>query len=242
MEIGRRELLGGATSLGLASMVGPLGSIPAGAEDLGQSHDRWHPFTRSLLERASRAGRELDRPRVERILYEVAEEHGRPVIKWTESAERAFEHLRRYSLDELTQMPTARLWSPPWTLPILDNDRAERSFDVYWHATQVLSVEEYGTALIAPKLASKSLAIASLSDPESIFETRAVAAEIGWIETCLPAVAARAIRAVEDLLSDGHAEGSESIYHQLRAFEAFEHGLLATWETPDGLVCVPRHV
>jgi hypothetical protein len=77
---------------------------------------------------------------------------------------------------------------------------------------------------------------------ESIFETRAVAAEIGWIETCLPAVAARAIRAVEDLLSDGHAEGSESIYHQLRAFEAFEYGLLATWETPDGLVCVPRHV
>ena len=30
------------------------------------------------------------------------------------------------------------------------------------------------------------------------------------------------------------------ICHQLRAFEAFEYGLLATWETPDALVCVQR--
>jgi hypothetical protein len=27
--------------------------------------------------------------------------------------------------------------------------------------------------------------------------------------------------------------------HQLRTFEAFERGLLATWETPEELVCVP---
>jgi hypothetical protein len=168
--------------------------------------------------------------------------HGPPVIKWMVDPARAFEHLRRYSLDELTQMPTARLWSSPALLPVADNDTAERSFDVYWHATQVLDVEGHGRELLAPKLASRGRAMSSQSDPESIFETRAVAAEIGWIETCLPAVAARAIRAVEDLLSDGHAEGSESIYHQLRAFEAFEYGLLATWETPDGLVCVPRHV
>jgi hypothetical protein len=30
------------------------------------------------------------------------------------------------------------------------------------------------------------------------------------------------------------------IYNQLVLFEAFEHGLLATWETPDALVCVQR--
>jgi hypothetical protein len=55
----------------------------------------------------------------------------------------------------------------------------------------------------------------------------------------LPAVAARAIRTIEDLLLAGHAESSEPIYHQLLVFEAFEHGLLATWETPEELVCLP---
>jgi hypothetical protein len=29
------------------------------------------------------------------------------------------------------------------------------------------------------------------------------------------------------------------ICDQLRAFETFEHGLLATWETPGELVCPP---
>jgi hypothetical protein len=28
--------------------------------------------------------------------------------------------------------------------------------------------------------------------------------------------------------------------NQLNIFEAHEHGLLATWETPDALICVPR--
>jgi hypothetical protein len=60
------------------------------------------------------------------------------------------------------------------------------------------------------------------------------------IETSLPGAAAGAIRAVEDLLSTGHAVESMEIYHQLMVCEAFERGLLATWETPDELLCVPR--
>jgi len=64
------------------------------------------------------------------------------------------------------------------------------------------------------------------------------AAEIGWIETSLPGAAASAIRAVEALLSSGHAESSMQIRHQFMAFEGFEHGLLATWETPEELVCL----
>ena len=32
--------------------------------------------------------------------------------------------------------------------------------------------------------------------------------------------------------------GSIEICHRLRAFEAFERGLLATWETPEELVCL----
>jgi hypothetical protein len=102
----------------------------------------------------------------------------------------------------------------------------------------VLRVEEHGRALLAPKLAYKTQAIASQSRPEAVFDGRAIAAEIGWIETSLPGAAAGAIRAVDDLLLAGHAEVSIEIYHQLVVFEAFEHGLLATWETPEELVCL----
>jgi hypothetical protein len=54
-----------------------------------------------------------------------------------------------------------------------------------------------------------------------------------------PGAAAGAIRAVEDLLSVGYAEDSIAIFHQLTLFQAFERGLLAAWETPEELVCVP---
>jgi hypothetical protein len=99
-------------------------------------------------------------------------------------------------------------------------------------------VEKHGRALLAPKLAHKAQGIASQTRPEQIREARAIAAEVGWIETSLPGAAAGAIRAVEDLLLAGHAEGSMEIYSQLVVFEAFEHGLLATWETPEELVCL----
>jgi hypothetical protein len=33
-----------------------------------------------------------------------------------------------------------------------------------------------------------------------------------------------------------------AICHQLKVFEVCEHGLLATWETPDALICVPRFI
>ena len=61
---------------------------------------------------------------------------------------------------------------------------------------------------------------------------------LGWIETSLSGAAAAAIRAVEDLLSAGHSDDSMAVYYQLRAFEAFECGLLATWETPQELICL----
>jgi hypothetical protein len=140
------------------------------------------------------------------------------------------------------QMGTARFWTVPQLFTATDGDAAERSFELYWHATHVLRVEEYDRALMAPKLIAKEWAVAAQSRLESIFEVRAVAAQIGWLETSLPATAAQAIRAVEDLLSAGHAESSVAIYHQLRVFEACERGLLATWETPDALVCVPGFI
>jgi hypothetical protein len=152
----------------------------------------------------------------------------------------AFEYLLRFSLDELAQMPTAQFWPYPSFVSVANEDAEERSVELYLHATRVLRVEEHGRALMAPKLSYTGQAIASRSRPEVVLEARTIAAEIGWIETSLPGAAARAIRAVEDLLSAGYAEDSMEIYHQLRTFEAFERGLLATWETPEELVCVPR--
>jgi hypothetical protein len=238
MEIGRRELLAGAVTLSLARLAPCLGLDPPGDEMRVSTDHRWHPLTRSLLDRAGRAGQRLDRPRVERIVHEVAEEHGQLVIKWIENPTRAFEHLTRYGLDDLVQMKTAKFWPAPRPFPVTD-ETAERSFELYWHATQLLRVDEHDRALMAPKVIAKEQAIATQSRLEAIFEARAVAAQIGWLETSMSAAAAQAIRAVEDLLSAGHAESSMAIHHQLRVFEACEHGLLATWETPDALICVP---
>jgi hypothetical protein len=86
---------------------------------------------------------------------------------------------------------------------------------------------------MAPKLTAERRAA-----PQAVWKTRAVAAQIGWLETSLPAATADALCAIEDLLSAGHTEVSEKIHHQSRVFEAYENGLLAMWETRDELVCV----
>jgi hypothetical protein len=220
-------------------MSGSQESGLAGTKFLAAAHRRWHPVARSLLDRAHRAGQRLDRPHAERIIHELSEERARPVIKWTDTPGGAFEHLLRYSLSDLAQMPTARLWrsSPP--LSDRDPSAEARSIELYLYATDVLRVEERGRALMAPKLAFKAQATQSHPGLQPAFEARAIAAEIGWIETSLSGAAAAAIRAVEDFLSTGHSEGSMAICHQLRAFEAFECGLLATCETPQELICLP---
>jgi hypothetical protein len=173
----------------------------------------------------------LDRVRIERIVREVAGEHGGRVIKWTESPARAFEHLLRYPLRELAQMPTAQLWPFPAPVSAGDHDAEERSIVLRWHVNQALRVDEHGVVLMAPKLNFRARA-------ERAIEARAIAAEIGWVETSLSGAAAGAIIAIEGLLSVGHAKGSMEICHQLRVFEAFERGLVATWETPAELVCL----
>ena len=215
MEIGRRGLLAGAVTLSVARLAASLGAGSPGKEMPVSTDHRWHPLTRSLLDRASRAGRRLDRPRVERIIHEVAEEHGRPVIKWMESPARAFEHLSRYPLGELMQMGTAKLWPVPPPFPTRNEEADELAFELYWHATQVLRVEEHDRALMSPKLLAKQRGIAVQSSPEAIFEARAVAAQIGWLETSMPAAAAQALQAVEHLLSAGHNGSSVAIYHPI---------------------------
>jgi hypothetical protein len=237
MKIGRRELMVGVATLSLATLAGSLNSDHA--DDAVTSNRPWHPLTRSLLDRAAHAGRRVDRPRLERIVREVAGERGRPVIKWMDDPDRAFEHLRRYPLNELVQMPIAGFWPAPPLGPVQEYAELERSLDLYVLANRLLGVDERCGELLGARLDFRARLIRARSDPDTVFDAKVLAAEIGWIETSLPAVAARAIRAVEDLLSAGHAESSEPIYHQLMVFEAFEHGLLATWETPEELVCLP---
>jgi hypothetical protein len=239
MEIGRRDLLARAAGLGLAGIIGPLGFGPTARKHPARTDHQWHPLTQSLLDRANRAGGRLDHVRVERIIHDVANEHDRLVIKWMASPVRAFEYLLRYPLDELAQMPAARLWPFPPPVSAGDHHAEERSIELHWQAIQALRVDEHGLALMAPKLDFRAWVVASQRGPEQVFEARAIAAEIGWIETSMPGVAAGAIRAVEDLLLAGHAEDSAALRHQLRVFEASEHGLLATWETPEEVICVP---
>jgi hypothetical protein len=113
------------------------------------------------------------------------------------------------------------------------------SFVLRGLVADIVGVEGHDRALMDPKVLAKSRAIAERASAEAVFEARAVYAQIGWLETCLPVAAAQAVTDIELFLSAGCKETDEPIYHQLKVFEAYELGLLATWETPDALVCVP---
>ena len=95
---------------------------------------------------------------------------------------------------------------------------------------------------MVPKLFVKRQAMVGNASVEAVFEIRAVAAQVGWLETCLPVAAAQAIVNVERFLSSGFTERDEPVQQQLRVFEAYELGLLATWETPTAIICVPRPI
>jgi hypothetical protein len=49
-------------------------------------------------------------------------------------------------------------------------------------------------------------------------------------------------RVLDDPAVTGSLQDLRALHHQFVVFEAFEAGLLATWETPAELVCVPRLV
>jgi hypothetical protein len=48
----------------------------------------------------------------------------------------------------------------------------------------------------------------------------------------------QAVSNVEFLPGTGASEGSLATDNQLMVFESYEHGLMATWEKADELVCV----
>jgi hypothetical protein len=61
-----------------------------------------------------------------------------------------------------------------------------------------------------------------------------------WVEAAARRTTAVAVCNVELLLSSGFSEHDEEIYHQLIVFDAYELGLLATWEMPTELICALR--
>jgi hypothetical protein len=95
-----------------------------------------------------------------------------------------------------------------------------------------LGVDEQDRLLMAAKLLAKSKAKSENASDEEVFQVRTASAQIGWLETSLAEAAAQTISNVERLLSAGASEGSVAIDHQLNVFEPYEHGLMATWETP----------
>jgi hypothetical protein len=162
-----------------------------------------------------------------------------PVIKWLADPSGAFDHLSRYGLDALLRMGAASLWRRAGTSVSFDDRSLDLSFVLGRLVADIVGVKDHDRALMAPKLLAKSVAMARDAPAESVFKVRAVAAQIGWLETSMPVAATQAVANVELLLSSGFSERDEPIHHRLRVFEAYELGLLATWETPDALICAP---
>ena len=239
MELDRRQLL---VALGIASFSGIVGTARAGLSDTGTQ--KCLRLTRSLLERAQRIGRVRcapDRTMAERAIRQFADASGwsKPlVIKWMDTLTDVHVHLSQFGVGALLDMGSASFWrrSGPPVSP--DEETFERASRIRVIANELLGVDECDRTLMAPKLLAKSQArSANLSD-EAAFRVRAVSSQIGWLETSMADVAAQTIANVELLLSTGASEGAMAIDHQLKVFESYEHGLLATWETPDALICV----
>ena len=107
-------------------------------------------------------------------------------------------------------------------------------------ANEILGVDEHDRILTAPKLLAKSRAMSANSSDVEVFRVRAISAQIGWLENSMADAVAQAVSNVELLLSTGVPEGSMPMDHQLRIFESYERGLMATWETLDALICVSQ--
>jgi uncharacterized protein (DUF1501 family) len=247
MAIQRRDFLKiGAGSAAMA-LAGSPGAAASAKEKQTRTKLGWHPLTWSLIRRAevaSSSPRNVDTSQVERVIAETSVARGStkfPVIKWLPDPFSAFAHLSDYGLTELLKMGSATLWSRATSSQRGDDRSLEITrcvrLEVVW---DIVGAEEHDRALMAPKLLAKSAALTGGVSAEGVFQVRAVAAQIGWLETSLPAAATHAVDAIDFHLTFGIPEDDELVRHHLRVFRAYELGLLATWETPAGIICVPR--
>ena len=213
MEIDRRQVLLGTACSALADAVGGRGASPNPVEPDVPSTEGWHPLTRSLLERARKGDpgrRGLQISQVERGIQDQAEAHGwakPPVIKWQPGASEAFDDLSQRGLQALLRLGFASFWHGAGPSVPFDEQALDRVFDLRQLVADTLRVEDYDRAMMRPKLLAKSRTTQSHASAEARFEVRAVAAQIGWLETSLPSLAADAIVNIELLLSLGFTAG-----------------------------------
>jgi hypothetical protein len=239
MELDRRQVLV-AAAMALAT-----GRARAGAGRSEAELPECHQLTRSLIERARRAStatNRVDFDAIERIIRRMVQaSKAPPVINWMATPVDAFDHLRKLNASVLGT-GLAALWRVRRSCPPCDEDAFERSFRLRQLASEILRPDERDRTLMAPKLRSISEAKRAGASPAELRRVRAASFEIGWLETSLPAVATESICAIEALLASGALPGSDAVGDRVRVFEAYELGLLATWETPDELVCAPKTV
>ena len=154
------------------------------------------------------------------------------MINWLPDPFAAFEHLSGYGLDALLDMEPAGFWRDALR-PVSIDEASDASFDLRSLVSSIIGLESWYGALMAPRTRAKSGLMEVGAPAETLFRARAVAAQIGWLETCVSFTAAPAIANAESLLRAGLSEQDPRKRHQSLAFEAFELGLLATWEVPD---------
>jgi hypothetical protein len=244
MAIQRREFL----KIGVGSAVAALaGSSGTQALAIRTESCAWHPLTWSLIRRAQAACSRppnIDTPQIEQLIAETSAAQGSakpPVIKWLPDPFSAYAHLNDYGLEKLLKMGSATLWSRAALPQRVDDGSLEITrcvrLEVVW---DIIGAEEHDRVLMAPELLAKSATVARGLSAEEAFKVRAIAAQIGWLETSLPAAAALAVDAIDFLVTSGIPEDDELVKHNLRIFRAYELGLLATWETPAAFICIPR--
>jgi hypothetical protein len=248
MDIERRSFLGATFCLALSGSLGQFGVGTLAQADELHDVSGWHSLTRSLLDRArnvNSADARANASRVERVIHDTAFARGyakSPVIKWLADPFSAFGYLSRYGLDALLGIGSASFWRRAEPSLPFDDRSLESSLALGRVVADIIRPGDHDQALMAPKLLAKRQAMAGNAATAARFEIRAVAAQIGWLETCLPVDAAQAIANVELFLCSGFAERDQPVQQQLRVFEAYELGLLATWETPTAIICVPRSI
>jgi hypothetical protein len=225
------------------AMTLATGTACGGAERPEAELPESHQLTRSLIERARRASNatnRVDTDAIERVIRQTADASGGlPVIRWMAGPADAIAHLRKLNSSDLGT-GLAALWRVRQSCPPCTEDAFERSFRVRQLASEILRPDDHDRILMAPKLSAISETRRAGASPAELQRVRAACFEIGWLETSLPAVATESICAIEAVLASGEQPGSDAIGDRLRTFEAYELGLLATWETQAEIICVPR--
>lgn len=244
MKLDRRQVLAGVAGLALTGGAGVIGkdlAIPS----LQEKPEPFHPLTRSLLDRARRVGSRagsLDRAIVEDTVRRFSEKTSREsglVIEWLDGPEEAFDRLSRIGLEGLLAMGETNFWSLHTTPSVTEAAWCDSASSARLMAGRLLRVEDHDRLLMAPKLAAKSHAVRTGCNLDELYRVRAASAQIGWLETSMADAAARAVGNVEMRIGSGLPADDASIYNQILVFEAHEQGLLASWETPSALLCVP---